>query len=734
MSPLGSSGTEINSGYISEEYLWTLQGKEAADIWDKMRRSDGKIKMILSAVKNPIRSATWEVEAADIPDGEKHKEFIKHCLFHDQDKSWLDTVGEMLTMIEFGHSAFEEVHKVVLNHPEFGSYVGLKHLGFRSQKTIERWNVDKNDNLLSITQYAQGDLNRSVDIPCEFLVIFSMDKEGSNWPGISMLRPCYGPWIRKTSDQKMKSIGNEKFAVPTPILKYPANKFNTDEYANAIEALRKYTTHECNYLTLPEGWDVTFPKNDYDPAKLQSSIDGEDKQMVFAFLANFLELGMSGGGGSYSLGSDLSDFFLGGITHIADLITQQLNRGTVKRLIDLKFGPQAKYPELKATGIDDKAGLEFSQMMDALTKSKIITPDDLLEENIRARMSLPKKSDIGVRDVTPPGLPGMGAGFGAKPAAADPKADPAAKPEPKDVISEVVDPKAPIAELPAPEKKLSEVPPVVFALAEKVARAQIRDGKKEVVLIMQEHTGMMARDLVDQLISKAKAAPEKSRAQAYKAVSPKGAAAYREALKNAIAKVALEALEQARREVPAAKSIKLSEFDELPAAVKKRIQSQVDLIIGSQEADIEKALYFQFQSSVGSTDSLALVQKDLTLRVEQYIGASGIGTAAANLVSITVNETRNAFFFEPDVLEEIEAFMFVNADPQAGICKDLAGTTFRKDDPESARYFPPLHHNCESYIVPIPKGKLRGRVIDPTGLKPSSPELEDSITLGECRH
>lgn len=59
-----------------------------------------------------------------------------------------------------------------------------------------------------------------------------------------------------------------------------------------------------------------------------------------------------------------------------------------------------------------------------------------------------------------------------------------------------------------------------------------------------------------------------------------------------------------------------------------------------------------------------------------------------------VNEGRDTFFFEPDVIEEIHSFTFMNVAPVSAICKELAGVTFQTNDAESLRYSPPLHHNA----------------------------------------
>jgi hypothetical protein len=401
--PKGSYGTENYSGYASEEYLTSLRGTERAAIFDKMRRSDPQVVMCLTAVKNPILSANWEIEAADDSDEAKSdKEFIEHVLFDDMNIEWIDFVKESLTMIDFGHAVFEPIHKVVLNHKKFGNYNGIRTLAWRSPRTIERWNLDSaSGELLSVTQMAYGDLNRYVDIPSNCLIVYSVNKEGANYEGISMLRPCYGPWFRKDNYLKLNAIGIEKFAVPTPNVKVPTGKTKGPEYDNMIESLERYLSHQNNYITYPAGWEVTLHSNAYDPTKVETSVDCEDKRMTKAFLANFLELGMNGTG-AYSLSNDLSDFFLSGLEHIAGKVASPLNKRVIPQLIMMNRGQRDKYPKLKHSGISDKAGKELAEMLKLYSDGQLITPDDVLEEHLRKRHGLPKSSMTGRRKPATP--------------------------------------------------------------------------------------------------------------------------------------------------------------------------------------------------------------------------------------------------------------------------------------------------------------------------------------------
>lgn len=689
----GSSGTDIVAGYINEDYLSELTGRERADIFDKMRRSDSKIKMAVQSVINPIKSAKWDIEAAsDSPEDELKKQLIEKVLFQDMNKTWKELLHEILSMVSFGYSLFERVHKFVQNDPELGSYVSYKTFAFRSQRTIERWNVNPlTAELESVTQMAYGDAQKTnVNMPAKFLTLFCIDREGQNYEGVSMLRAAYGPWLRKQNYLKLMAIGIEKFAVPTPILKVPDEKQNSTQFNNAVNVLKAYTSHQKNYVTLPVGWEIDTIKTDFDAQKVQSAIDAENREIVNAFLANFMELGSQGSTGSYALSNDLSDFFLSGLEHIADNICETFNNGPIKEIINLNYGPQPVYPKLKCSGISNKAGKELAEVMKLLVDGKVITPDDILEEHFRDIYNLPARSDLGQRQVEP-----------------QPMGQPIAN--------------APMLT----EKKSSEI------LLAETPRGQISRTTKELRALMQEHLTTIGYSLAANISSKFNRLPESQSLNAVTGELPKGSAAYKAELKQAMTDIAADALKQARKEVPKAKNVELAEFEDLPPKIRKFIQSQSDLLVESQLSDLEKAVYFQFTHSYDSTVDAELIRKDLAGAVDTYVGGPSLVAAASTTAAQVINTARNAFFYDDEVLEEISAFLFFNPDPVTDICKDLNGRIFAKDDPEARRYQTPLHWNCKSVIVPLLKSTNPDPKIDPRGLKPSKAKYEEDISFGE---
>lgn len=414
--PQGSYGTDVFHGYINEEYLSKLLGVARAKALDEIRLGDYQASACLDAVRNPILGASWKVEPGEqgVPDYQRHAEFIEHVLFKDMELSWLQFITEALTHVDFGFSVHERVDKAVIGHPKWGNYIGLRGLFWRSPKTIEQWNVDPvSGKLLGVRQLANGDLQRNAWIDSQFLLVYSRKREGANYEGVSALRPCYGPWFRKQILLKLGTIGAERFAIPTPSVAVPPGAEGTADFSRMKTVLQRWLSHERSSLMYPKEWELELLSGNFDPEKLDKVVDSEDKRMVKAFLVNFLELGLNGTG-TQALSRDLSDFFLEGVEYVAEIICEGLNRNIIPGLIDRNFGPQACYPTLSASGISDRAGKEFGELISGLGSAGFLTADDPLEENLRDRIGLPKSDPLTRRKAPAPS--GFGGGFGGAPA------------------------------------------------------------------------------------------------------------------------------------------------------------------------------------------------------------------------------------------------------------------------------------------------------------------------------
>ena len=385
---IGTPGTEIYAGYLSEEYLKELQGIDWANKIDMMRRSDANIRMVLNAIKLPLKSSPWTISVKEkSEEAELQKKLFEKILFEDLNKSFTQLLGEILTCLDFGYSIFDITH-AVKSDSELGGYNGLKSLGYRSQRTIDRWNLNESRDLETVTQIAYGDEGGAYELDARFILYFAPEREGDNFEGISILRACYGPWFRKNEFLKKLSIGIEKFAVPTAVLTVPEGTEGKPEMAAAKKALACYTSGATNYLILPEGFKLSFNNVSVDVEKIRAAINAENQEMVNSILASFLLLGQNGAG-SLALAGSLSDFFSQTIQYIADHISEQFERKIFKPLVQMNFGHTRVLVDLKCDGLEHRANEAWAAMVNGFISTGAIKADADLEKNLREKLKLP---------------------------------------------------------------------------------------------------------------------------------------------------------------------------------------------------------------------------------------------------------------------------------------------------------------------------------------------------------
>jgi phage gp29-like protein len=697
---LGTSGTEINAGYIDEDYLQELNSSQKADVYDKMGRSDDQITMLLTARKNPIKRANWHIEAATSADpavNEQYKKMADHIeyeLFERMDTDFEDFLEEILTFIDFGYSLFEKKHEVIKNDPRYGTYVGFEKFGWRSQRTIERFNVTKENGLETVTQQAQGDLHVYVDLPAQYLVIFSLNKRGDNYEGISSLRPIYGNYKRKNKFRKLIAIGIERYAVGTPIGTVPAGKENTSDSRKFEKVLSSFTSHQKAYIKKPQGWDIDFTKDAFDAEKVEKVIESENLGMAKSFVAIHLQLGTGGNGGAFALGTDFSSRFLSIIEGDASIARRGIQKKIIKEFIDFNYGKQADYPQLKVTGINDKLGKEFAEIVKSLAEQKFITPTTETEKFLRKNYKMNKLTE-----------------------------------EQEKTLPDV-------REKEAPALFVEDIKSIKFAESKQKIVANIRKQLKVGGQTVQDIIDTELQAVADKNIKRIKGTlnttPQSQWLRVARTEEFTGYKQLNDALKEALTEAAWLAIDTAKKEVPGNPSTKFTEVDKLLAALpyktKETIKTQIALIVASQGADLEKNVLFTLSSSVKITSDVNIIVKDMANAASDYLAGPSVTAAGNNSMAIVYNEARSDYFEQDEILEEIAALEFVNPDPKSPVCIDLAGTIYAKDDPEAKRWEPPLHHNCKSIILPIFE-LAKNQKISKTGLQPSNPELGKYATL-----
>jgi len=716
LKPKGKSGTLITADTVQNDYLKELVGEAGQDTYFKMCLSDSQIRKLIHAVNNPIKSASWSIE----PASEEKKDvevaaLIDHILFSNIPDGWTAKLDEVLTFPWHGHAVFEVIHKNMIDKV-FGAYTGLANIAFRDQRTLDKWNFTQEGILAKIHQLQSGDVEVNEWMEADTLIIFYNEKKGND-NGYPFCRMLYGNYKRKLLYKQLQAIGIEKGAIGVPVLNLPASiEYNSDEYQQAVDTLTAYTQAESAHIILPADYELKLDQsNTFDPAKVQVAIKAENEEISGSLVAMWLEMGI---GGNSAVGSSTgisADFFRDGIEYLADKIADPFNLKLIPQLVRMNFGDSVEVmPKLVHSGIADEAGKELMEVVTGYVKAQVITPDEQLEDHIRKAHNLPKKAEGEMLDNK------------------ESQNDDDKTPPPNDA-----------------EKKTEEE-----------VELSIK-GKKTPVTLINNQSPKIAADLrkamefasakyINDVMARYKQLPKNKKQNATGKVKMGGVNNLRKDLKRSLTETVVLSIEMARTEVPTKKDvelnnheremlrmvekfgdisdIKLNEFSKLPTHIQVLIAKQADLISEATFNELQGKIDFSFSGIEIKSADENIIKQSMEDDANKFTVSSQIDLKGTNAAALMVNEGRDTFFFEPEVMDEIHSFTFMNIAPKSAICKELAGTTFKTNDAESLRYVPPLHHNCKSYLranLKVSKGieKLGISTLSPTAI------AKKSITL-----
>lgn len=372
---LGSSGVNVSQGIITgEEYNPKLTGVNALKAYDEMRRSDATVKAGLRAIKLPIKSAEYRIDAAEDDENREVAGVVQTCLFHIID--WNKFLNEALTHLEFGFTVFEMVFEP--RYIDGVLRIALVKLGYRKPTTISSWETQ--DHQPGIQQ--QLPTGTTVSMPLEKLIVLTNDQEGDNYQGTSILRAAYKHWYIKDRLYRIDAVGHERQALGVLDITVPKGAQEEDKI-KIRKAAKNLRANESSYIEHPEGWIIEFMNMQAKSMKdVEPSINHHNRQIFLNVLTQFLDNGSSGAAGSRSTSEDHSRLFELAIKDTANYIVQRVQNTAVRLITDLNF-TNREYPTLAVGNISDENIPVVSEAIGKLVTAGVLHPDSADENNVR---------------------------------------------------------------------------------------------------------------------------------------------------------------------------------------------------------------------------------------------------------------------------------------------------------------------------------------------------------------
>jgi len=269
------------------------------------------------------------------------------------------------------------------------NYTMLQKLAARPALTIKDIIYDNNGGPVSIIQNAiQADGNiKEVIIKVDKLLIFTAGGIGGDLMGKSLLRTAYQPWYFKKELYKIDAIGHERNHLGIPVFTL-GEGYTQDEVDEAWKLVTEMRTNEKSGVVEPPGMVFRFEKPEGQPSDIMPSIEHHDSHILLNVLAQFLMLGLTGGGGRATSGAHV-DMFQKSVRFFADYICGVFNLYCIPKLVGYNFDTD-EFPQMRVRNIGETKDLQMWASSHArMVHEGVFTLDTETENFYRENMDMP---------------------------------------------------------------------------------------------------------------------------------------------------------------------------------------------------------------------------------------------------------------------------------------------------------------------------------------------------------
>lgn len=320
------------------------------DQMQQMIDMDGHARAIYNSFRRPILRNTKKayIKPHSVTAGEKEAEFIHQNLLAPRHEGGMTVpltrvVAYMCTAFYSGFRTFEKV----LDPPGTfdDDFTRLRKLRHHDPRTVQ-FTVDKQGGFNGIhqkTSWRGQTIDR--DLSREKVAYFAIDEEEQAFYGKPIFLPAYYHFDKKHKIYYMLHLALAVGALPPRIAKAHAG-VSQDAREKFLTALSNLGTNSA--LMIPEGFELEENRTLVTSAgglPYIEAINHHDVQMSKAVLMQFLDIGTSTGGGSFSLNKNHQDFAIMTLEGIMEDMADMFNNYVIPELIDWNFGTKL-YPKL----------------------------------------------------------------------------------------------------------------------------------------------------------------------------------------------------------------------------------------------------------------------------------------------------------------------------------------------------------------------------------------------------
>lgn len=414
MLEVGATGLNRSGGYILDEFLPQLRGKQAIKVYREMADNSAVIGAWLYTVKQLLRQIEWRVEPASSKREDKQNaEFVEQCM-GDMEHSFADFISEAASMMIYGWSAHELVFKRrqglwspdTRHKSKFkDGKIGWRKLPIRSQDSLLRWVFTDNGDTQAMVQMPAPKYQKIV-LPLTKLLLLRPDLNKNSPEGRSLLRSAYRPWFMTKRFEEIEAVGVERDLTGLPVAFVPPSVLNPrpgSEDARMLEAIKKAVTavrrNEQEGLVWPRQYDDDNNLM-YDFQLLTSGgsrqfdvgaiVQRYETRILMSVMADFIMTGHENTGASYALHTDKSGIFETGVNGIAKAFADPFNRKAIPQLFKLNGEQPDDLPTLVPNNVNPPDLAQLAAFISATSSAGMVWfPDGTLEKFIRDAAQLP---------------------------------------------------------------------------------------------------------------------------------------------------------------------------------------------------------------------------------------------------------------------------------------------------------------------------------------------------------